>query len=176
VRATLHKPVSPAALLGWFEQRAETAATAAPFASAELPRPDDLAGLRLLVAEDNLVNQRVILQMVRKLGCTTEVVMAGAQALAAAERADYDVILMDMQMPEMDGYEATRLIRVRLPAERQPHIISLTANALVGDREKCLAAGTDDYLAKPVTFTTLVPALQRARRRPSAAAAVALAG
>ncbi len=161
-RFALHKPISPVALLGWLERRPEHTAPIIPIGGKSVERLEQLAELHILVAEDNIVNQRVILQMLRKLGCTVDAVMNGAQAFAAIDRASYDVVLMDMQMPEMDGYEATRLVRARIPVERQPRIIALTAHALVGDREKCLAAGVDDYLTKPVAFTTLIPALQRA--------------
>ncbi len=124
--------------------------------------PSGFAGqhpLNILVAEDNLINQQVIIHILSKLGYEPTVVDDGQQAVAAAAEASYDIILMDMQMPEMDGLEATRLIR-KLP-EKQPVVIALTANTMQGDEEECLAAGMNDYLGKPVKLEELVAMLEK---------------
>ena len=103
----------------------------------------------ILIAEDNLINQKVIERMVQKLGYRADLVANGREALDAVTRAPYGLIFMDCQMPEMDGFEACREIRSRdLPTSRIP-IIAITANAMKGDRERCLAAGMDDYVSKP---------------------------
>ncbi len=122
---------------------------------------------RILLAEDNLVNQRLVLKQLRKLGFAAEAVANGQEVLAALEQVPYDVILMDCQMPEMDGYEATRRIRQRQkdaadPLKPIPYIIALTANVLGGDREKCLAAGMNDYVTKPLHLADLAAVMQRA--------------
>ena len=117
--------------------------------------------LRVLLAEDNPVNQKVALGLLERLGYRADLAANGKQAVARAEQQPYDLILMDLQMPEMDGLEASRLIRSRLPAARQPKIIALTANAMQGDRELCLAAGMDDYVAKPVKLTEIAAAIRR---------------
>jgi CheY-like chemotaxis protein/HPt (histidine-containing phosphotransfer) domain-containing protein len=124
--------------------------------------------LRILLAEDNAINQKVALRMLERLGYGAEVVGDGRQALARLEHAAYDVILMDVQMPEMDGLEASRTICARCPAGARPRIIAMTAEAMQGDRDKCLAAGMDDYIVKPVTLDRLAAAL--AQCRPVAAA------
>jgi CheY-like chemotaxis protein/HPt (histidine-containing phosphotransfer) domain-containing protein len=121
----------------------------------------DQFNAQILVAEDNVVNQQVILGMLKHVGCSAEVVNDGGAALQELDKKLYDLILMDCQMPNIDGFEATRIIRER---ERQPSnngsgryipIIALTANAMEGAREECLAAGMDDYLAKPFSITQL---------------------
>ncbi len=124
--------------------------------------------LRILVAEDNAVNQHVILRMLEKLGYTPQIVGTGKEALLALEEDEYDLVLMDVQMPEMDGVEATRHIHERFPEERRPYVVALTAHALAGDKEKYLAAGMDAYLSKPIRVSELVEVLQKAaqRRRP----------
>jgi CheY-like chemotaxis protein len=119
-----------------------------------------LAGLRVLVAEDNPVNQKVAMHMLSKLGCTVHAVADGALALAAVQLQDFDVVLMDCQMPEMDGFEAARRIRA-LGLPRRPAIVALTANAMHGDKEFCLHAGMDDYLMKPIEMKLLAEALGR---------------
>jgi CheY-like chemotaxis protein len=116
--------------------------------------------LQVLVAEDNPVNQRVIMLFLEKLGHSADVVADGRAALGAIEARQYDVVLMDMQMPEMDGLKASRLIFERRP-EGRPRIIAVTANAVAGDRELCLAAGMDDYLSKPFSMDELAHALAR---------------
>ncbi len=120
-----------------------------------------LSTLRILLAEDNVVNQKVALRMLERLGFRADVVADGGEALAAVRGHPYDAVLMDVQMPEMDGLEATRRIRAEVAAERQPHVIAMTANAMAGDRERCLAAGMDDYVAKPVRLEDLGEALRR---------------
>jgi CheY-like chemotaxis protein len=109
--------------------------SSAPDAEGESPL------LHILLVEDNAVNQQVALRMIKRLGCSAEVATNGRAAVAAVHRRHYDIVLMDVQMPEMDGLEATRRIRADLPAAQQPRIIALTANALKSDRELCLEAG-----------------------------------
>jgi CheY-like chemotaxis protein len=116
----------------------------------------------ILLAEDNVVNQAVAKQMLLKLGCRADVVANGTEALTALRQRSYDVVLMDVQMPELNGYEATERLREMLAPEAQPWVIALTANALKGDREKCVAAGMDDYISKPVRLAELEEALHRA--------------
>ncbi len=119
---------------------------------------------RVLVAEDNPVNQRLALAMLAKFGCRADAVANGAEAVSASEQIPYDLILMDCQMPEMDGYQATEAIRRREqrdPRGRHLPIIAMTANAMTGDREQCLAAGMDDYVSKPVHVEQLTAALER---------------
>ncbi len=141
----------------WFTVRAERAAPAvasepaAPVAASATPTQPP-PGCRILLAEDNDVNRQVAMAMLVSLKCVVETAVNGAAALAAIERGGaYDVVLMDCLMPEMDGFEATRRIRaLGGPAAALP-IVALTANAIIGDREKCLAAGMSDYLSKPFT-------------------------
>ena len=117
--------------------------------------------LRILLAEDNAVNQKLALRLLERMGYTADVAGDGVQAIAALDGGVYDVVLMDVQMPELDGLEATRRIRARWP-ERGIRIIAMTANAMAEDREACLAAGMDDYLSKPIRVVELIGALERA--------------
>jgi len=139
-----------------------------PEPSHETPAPR----VRILVAEDNMVNQKVILAQLKKLGHTADLVANGLEALAALERIGYDLVLMDCQMPEMDGYEASRIIRSMEERHSLPthtRIVALTASAIESDRQRCLDAGMDDYLTKPVKIDALDAALRRATVARSAA-------
>ena len=135
-------------------------ASAAPAGPPSAAAPE--RRLRVLLAEDNVVNQRVAVLMLDRLGCRADVVANGLEAVQALSSTPYDVVLMDVQMPELDGLGATERIRAELPAEQQPHIIAMTASALVEDRERCLHAGMDDFLSKPVRREELAEALARA--------------
>ncbi|MGE4092618.1 MAG: response regulator [Candidatus Binatia bacterium] len=120
----------------------------------------------ILLSEDNVVNQEVALTMLEQLGCQVDIASNGREALNALQQSSYDVILMDCQMPELDGFEATRAIRTREAADRTGSaqhipIIALTANAMSGDRQRCLAAGMDDYLSKPFSQAQLIAVLSR---------------
>jgi len=137
--------------------------------TSEMKRPIANRGiptnLRILLAEDNPINQRVaMLLLERQLGLRADAVANGREAIAALAAADYDVVLMDCQMPELDGFQATRLIRAGGDGVRDPHvpIVALTANAMKGDRDACLEAGMDEYLSKPVKPADLLAAIERA--------------
>jgi len=106
---------------------------------------------RVLVAEDNIVNQKVAVRILEKLDCRVDVAANGREALDMLEDLDYDLVFMDCQMPELDGYDATREIRRRQGAGRRLPVVAMTANALLGDRDRCLESGMDDYMSKPVT-------------------------
>ena len=143
----------------------DTSAGAVPPVARNVGSP---VPLRILLAEDNAINQKVALRLLERLGYGADIVGDGRQALARLDHAAYDVILMDVQMPEMDGLEASRAICARCAASERPRIIAMTAEAMQGDRDKCLAAGMDDYIVKPVTLDRLAAAL--AKCRPLAAA------
>jgi CheY-like chemotaxis protein len=113
------------------------------------------AGHRILLAEDNVVNQKVARRLLEKLNYRVEVVADGRAAVAAWRTGDFDVIFMDCQMPQMDGYAAAREIRKLEQGNRRIPIVALTAHAMAGDEEKCLAAGMDRYLTKPIDFEML---------------------
>ncbi len=121
--------------------------------------------LRILLAEDNVVNQKLALRFLQQMGYRADVASNGIEAVESLERQDYDVVLMDVQMPEMDGLEAARRICARWTTDKRPRIVAMTANAMAGDREMCLAAGMDDYLTKPIRIERLVEALHGARPR-----------
>jgi PAS domain S-box-containing protein len=161
--AQLTKPVKSSQLCDALVRVLAAGAGAGPARGRDderLGSPSD--GMRLLVAEDNAVNRQLALSLLRKLGYEADVAEDGREVLDALEREHYDVVLMDVQMPELDGLEATRQIRARYPAAG-PTIIAMTANAMEGDREECLAAGMDDYLSKPIRPGELASALARCR-------------
>ena len=116
--------------------------------------------LRILLAEDNVVNQKLALRLLQQMGYRADLAANGVEAIESVTRQNYDVVLMDVQMPEMDGLEATRQIVARWELGRRPRIIAMTANAMQGDREMCLEAGMDDYLTKPIRVDLLVEALE----------------
>jgi PAS domain S-box-containing protein len=170
--AYLTKPIKPAQLYDTLMNvfGAAPAGVQAP-APGEEPA-EQLAArmpLRILVAEDNAVNQQLALLLLKKIGYRADVAMNGFDALDALERERYDLVLMDVQMPEMDGLEATRHIHERWPeGPSRPHVIAVTANAMPEEREACLAAGMDDYLSKPIRMEELTAALSRCRPHISA--------
>ncbi|HEX7556749.1 MAG TPA: response regulator, partial [Leptolinea sp.] len=116
--------------------------------------------LRILLADDNAVNQKVATRMLERIGYRADMAANGLEVLQAVERQTYDLILMDVQMPEMDGLEASRQVHKRIPADRLPRIVAMTAHALQGDRERFLAEGMDDYLSKPIQFSEMIRALK----------------
>jgi CheY-like chemotaxis protein len=145
------------------------AATLAPQASAARTVVDATMAerhpLRILLAEDNVVNQKLAMRLLQQMGYRADLAVDGIDAIACIERQRYDVVLMDLQMPQMDGLEATRRIIQRWPNGERPRIIAMTANAMQGDREACLAAGMDDYVTKPIRMERLVDALEAATER-----------
>jgi PAS domain S-box-containing protein len=159
--ASLTKPLKPAAL----RMALADALGAADEAARRGPRVRPERGessLRLLVAEDNVVNQRIAVLLLKRLGYRADVVADGREAVEAVLERPYDLVLMDVEMPELDGIEATRRIRAELPQARQPRIVGVTAGAFVEDRERCLAAGMDDYLSKPIQADEFALMLERA--------------
>ncbi|WP_165774526.1 response regulator [Candidatus Viridilinea mediisalina] len=163
--ATLTKPVKPGqlyhvlldVLTGSTNHRSASAEPTSGFDATMATRMP----LRILLAEDNIINQRVALKMLGRLGYRADVAANGLEVLDALARQHYDIVFMDVQMPELDGLEAARRINRELAAERRPYIIAMTANAMQGDRELCLAAGMDDYISKPVRVEDLVLALEQ---------------
>jgi CheY-like chemotaxis protein len=121
---------------------------------------DGSTPIRVLLAEDNPVNQMVAVRMLERLNCRIDVASDGEEAVRMASKFPYDVIFMDVQMPRLDGFEATKRIR-STPTGQRLHIVAMTANAMQGDRERCLDAGMDDYVPKPVTPDSLKEALER---------------
>lgn len=121
--------------------------------------------LRVLVAEDNIVNQKVVQLILAQFGYSADFAADGVETVAAIERHTYDLVLMDVQMPKMDGLEATRVIVSRWSGDSRPRIVGLTANVSDDDRRACFNAGMSDYLTKPVAATLLMDVLRRVRRR-----------
>ena len=179
-RTALVKPLTLSALhdalVGVQRNRDAPVASAMPVATAvERMLAHDCRGARLLLVEDNLINREVALELLREVGCAVDLAENGAEAVAMAQRSDYDAILMDVQMPVLDGIKATRAIRA-LPGRASVPIIAMTANAFDENRQSCLDAGMNDHVAKPVDpdrlFATL---LQWLPRRPADAAGPAAA-
>lgn len=158
IRGLLAKPVRRQALLEILGDGAAAGAAAPRSESAatdELPPPALSLAPSVLIVEDNLVNQRVAVRLVEKMGLRASVVQNGLEAIQAVQRENYDLVLMDCQMPEVDGFSATEEIRRMEGGGSRVPIIAMTANAMRGDREKCLASGMDDYISKPVGFEDL---------------------
>jgi signal transduction histidine kinase/CheY-like chemotaxis protein/HPt (histidine-containing phosphotransfer) domain-containing protein len=164
--ASLTKPIRPSqlydTLLNVFGAAPAGVQAPAPRAGS-VERLAERVPLRILVAEDNAVNQQVALLLLKKLGYRADMAADGLEALQALEREPYDVVLMDVQMPKMDGLEAARRIHQQWSEGRRPHVIAATANAMREEREACLAAGMDDYLSKPIRLEELAAALSRCR-------------
>ncbi len=165
VAGSLVKPVKPSALHDAIVTVLAGLAAPAPARSGSVSAFDSTLGarhpLRILLAEDNAVNQKLAQRMLERMGYTADTVRDGAQAVAAVGGGAYDVVLMDVQMPELDGLEATRRIRAG-ETGRRVHIVAMTANAMSEDREACLDAGMDDYVSKPIRPEALAAALERA--------------
>ena len=156
------KPVRKSALLNCLTNAVLDASTASqPTAESPALHFPLWQNARVLVAEDNAVNRQVALGQLKHLGYIADAVSNGLAVLEALKNTCYDIILMDCQMPEMDGYDATRSIRARQTSAPQPYIIAMTAHAMQGAREKCLAAGMDDYVSKPIVLETFAAALDR---------------
>ncbi len=168
-KATLAKPLRQSSLFDTLMNL--LAADAAPRVAAPRVKPTMDPGmaarhpLRILLAEDNVVNQKLAMRLLQQMGYRADLASNGIEAIECVERQTYDVVLMDVQMPEMDGLEAARRITARWPAGERPRIVAMTANAMQGDREECLAAGMDDYITKPIRVDALVQALTQATAR-----------
>jgi PAS domain S-box-containing protein len=174
--AQLTKPIRHAQLYDCLATVLGTDASVAPRLITRYILVNTLAQVRarVLVADDNVVNQRLAARMLEKLGCRVDVVANGLEAIAACRRIAYDCIFMDCHMPELDGYEATAVIRQQEAATGQhTPIIAMTANAMQGDRERCVAAGMDDYLSKPIQPAAVETVLQHWTSCQQQAAAVA---
>jgi CheY-like chemotaxis protein len=125
--------------------------------------------VRVLLVEDNLVNQRLASVLLRKAGCVVDIASNGREAVAKWQKSSYDVVFMDCQMPELDGYEAKAIIRESERGRPRTFIVAMTANALDGDRERCLTAGMDEYLSKPLRIESLQAMLGKCRSEAPAA-------
>jgi len=158
----LVKPIKPARLVETVGQGVSGAASwSGSRSSGGDVRLADRVPLRILLAEDNRINQKVALKLLERMGYRADVAANGIEVLHALERQTYDVVLMDVQMPEMDGLEATRAIRMRWPCGDGPRVVAMTANAMRDDRDECLAAGMDDFVSKPIVLQQLADALAR---------------
>ncbi len=166
--ATLAKPLRQSQL---FDTLVTLLVSDAPRAAAPAAKPRMDAGmaqrhpLRILLAEDNVVNQKLAMRLLLQMGYRADLASNGIEAIECVQRQTYDVVLMDVQMPEMDGLEASRRITAKWQPGERPRIVAMTANAMQGDREACLAAGMDDYVTKPIRVEALVQALLGAAPR-----------
>ena len=167
--AHLSKPVRQSqlydTLVGVLAAQRPARTSTAPARAAIDPGMATRHPLRILVAEDNAVNQKLALRILQQMGYRADLASNGIEAIESVERQAYDVVLMDVQMPEMDGLEASRRITAQWPPDARPRIVAMTANAMAGDREMCLAAGMDDYITKPIRVEQLVEALNRVQAR-----------
>jgi CheY-like chemotaxis protein len=168
--AYLIKPVSPDALSA--AMRSLSNLSTGEFRAPGVRRDRKLApmanrGARVLLAEDNFVNQKVAQRMLERYGCTVDVAADGEEALELWSHGGYQLVLMDCQMPGLDGFDTTRAIRAKEGVGRHTPIVALTANAMAGDRERCIAAGMDDYLSKPIVLDQLIRVLDRFVPAPS---------
>jgi CheY-like chemotaxis protein len=167
VRASLYKPLKPNDLLAALALSLGGTLPAAAFAGARAHGFDHALGsehpLNILLAEDNVVNQKVALLLLDRLGYRADVAASGQEVIDAVQRQHYDVILMDVHMPEMDGIEATRRIFAEVPPAEHPYIIAMTAAAMQEDRERCREVGMQNFISKPVKVEELVSALLHAR-------------
>jgi PAS domain S-box-containing protein len=155
LRMSLLKPVKPLVLFNALQKILATPAEEFSVVHAQANEHRQVVSVKILLAEDNLVNQKVAQRMLEKLGYGADIVNNGKEAVEAVEKGDYNIVFMDMQMPVMDGEEASRWIMEHIPAERRPKLIALTANALSGDREHYLSLGLDEYLSKPIRLEEL---------------------
>jgi len=165
ITGIVYKPIRPAQLL---ERLCEALSVPVHALEKKAPPAPELDAnlakrlpLRLLLADDNPINQKVCLSVLRKLGYHADIAKNGMEVLKALEQSHYDIIFLDIQMPEMDGLEAAQQICLRYPILSRPRIVAMTGNALVGDREKCLDAGMDDYISKPVRIGEIQDALEK---------------
>jgi signal transduction histidine kinase/CheY-like chemotaxis protein/putative methionine-R-sulfoxide reductase with GAF domain len=167
--ATLAKPLHRRQLFDTLVALLDPEGAQATVPAAARPKIDAMLAtrhpLRILLAEDNVVNQKLALRLLQQMGYRADLAANGIEAIECIERQRYDVVLMDVQMPEMDGLEASRRITAKWPLGVRPRIVAMTANAMQGDREQCLAAGMDDYLTKPIRVDALVEALLRTEVR-----------
>ena len=167
-KATLAKPLRQSHLFDTLMSLLATDAALRPVATVKPKMDPGMAArhpLRILLAEDNVVNQKLALRLLQQMGYRADLASNGIEAIECVARQPYDVVLMDVQMPEMDGLEASRRIMARwADTAQRPRIVAMTANAMQGDREECLAAGMDDYVTKPIRVDALVAALLQAKR------------
>jgi signal transduction histidine kinase/CheY-like chemotaxis protein/HPt (histidine-containing phosphotransfer) domain-containing protein len=165
--AFLNKPIKPSALFDVLVSIFTGQTTRVMRREVKELQLDEQMGqkwpLHILLAEDNATNQKLAQRLLGRIGYHPDVAANGLEVLDALNRQWYDVVLMDVQMPEMDGLEATRRLRSLFPSAQQPQVIAMTANAMQGDREMCLAAGMDDYISKPIRIEALVEALSKSR-------------
>jgi len=167
--AYLSKPLRQSQLFDTLAGLLEGDAAPRQVATPAKPRMDEGMALRrplrILLAEDNVVNQKLAMRLLQQMGYRADLAGNGVEAIECVSRQTYDVVLMDVQMPEMDGLEASRRITARWPQGARPRIVAMTANAMQGDRELCLAAGMDDYITKPIRVDQLVEALNNTQAR-----------